>query len=117
MKKGRRHRAKTALLYVVATESEQAGKVAFIAPKRLGNAVARNRSKRVLRAAFDEVYTQSKEMRAYCRDHNVIVMATQFTAQVKSSSASEDIKHMFDTYILNPSLPEETRVKRSQRSS
>lgn len=51
------------------------GRVAFAAPKRLGNAVWRNRSKRVLREA-------ARQDRLPVQGYDVILFATRGTASV-----------------------------------
>ncbi|MCL2438815.1 MAG: ribonuclease P protein component [Coriobacteriia bacterium] len=50
------------------------GKIAFIAPKRLGNAVLRNKYKRLLRAAFDHA-VKTSESHYICDKNNIIFMA------------------------------------------
>lgn len=50
-KKGRRGRSPFVRVSVLACEGSEQPSVAFVAPKRLGNAVYRNRCKRVLREA------------------------------------------------------------------
>ena len=51
--------------------------VAFVAPKRLGNAVYRNRCKRVLREAAHEAQLPKEGM-------NIILLATQDTHAAKT---------------------------------
>jgi len=48
---GRRHNHPLVRTTVLKTQDGSCGRVAFVAPKRLGNAVFRNRCKRVLREA------------------------------------------------------------------
>ena len=50
-RQGRRFNSKLVRTSVLRDEEGDLGRVAFVAPKRLGNAVFRNRCKRVLREA------------------------------------------------------------------
>ncbi|MCH3967437.1 MAG: ribonuclease P protein component [Atopobiaceae bacterium] len=59
------------LVYKACDEGDQ-GKVAFVAAKRFGNAVYRNRCKRVMREAFHEVAPSLDEM-------DVILFSTRST--------------------------------------
>jgi len=49
--RGRRYSHPLVRLTVLRGDSDEQGRVAFVAPRRLGNAVFRNRCKRVLREA------------------------------------------------------------------
>ena len=60
----------------VDDQRDPCGRVAFIAGKKLGNAVVRNRSKRVLRAAAHEVGLPAA-------GYDVLLMATPRTATVE----------------------------------
>ncbi|MCL2324676.1 MAG: ribonuclease P protein component [Actinomycetia bacterium] len=52
MRKGRRYNGDLLSISFVPAATEGPGRVAFLAGKRLGNAVWRNRAKRVLRTAL-----------------------------------------------------------------
>jgi|GEM_PF-224404 len=80
---GRPFRSRSFLVFSEAIDDVQSncsetavplGKVAFIAPKRLGNAVLRNRYKRLLRAAFDQAVQESGNHHI-CDKNNIIYMA------------------------------------------
>ena len=65
-------------------ERDPLGRVAFIAGKKLGNAVVRNRSKRVLRAAV-------REAGGPWPGHDVLVIARPQTAQASSPDVAKAI--------------------------
>ena len=81
-------RVKTALvtLFVRKTPQlrDQDGRVAFIAAKRLGNAVWRNRSKRVMRAALHEAG-------GAIPGYDLLVMAKQSTQRAGSSAVAQEL--------------------------
>lgn len=67
-------RAGAGVVRVVVCESpDPRGRVAFVAPKRLGNAVFRNRCKRVLRAC-------AREAGLPAEGRDVVLLATRETA-------------------------------------
>lgn len=59
-------------------QRDPSGRVAVIAGKRIGNAVVRNRSKRVIRAAAQEVGLP-------CKGHDVVLIATRRTGSAPHS--------------------------------
>lgn len=75
-KSGRRLNGRNVRARVLSTGEGDQGMVAFVAPKRLGNAVYRNRCKRVLREAAREAQLPKEGMR-------IILMATQDTHDTK----------------------------------
>ena len=63
--------------------------VAFVAPKRLGNAVYRNRCKRVLREAAREARLPKEGMR-------IILFATQGTYDTKPQELAVCLESLLD---------------------
>jgi len=96
LKKGRRVNGALLSLYYRAGQAQthrgpeeqralaQEGRVAFIAGKRLGTAVLRNRSKRVLRAAFDA----AGGTRA---GYDVLLVANSRTARSSSREVAQEL--------------------------
>jgi ribonuclease P protein component len=72
---------------VLATNEGDRGKVAFVAAKRLGNAVWRNRCKRVLREAARESGLPDAE-------HDIILFATHATHDAHPSEVAEAISQL-----------------------
>lgn len=70
---------------VWAPSSEAEGRVAFVAAKRVGNAVARNRSKRVLRACAAEAGFPR-------RGKDVVLMATPYTKSAKHDDVVRSLR-------------------------
>ncbi len=70
---------------VWAPSREAEGRVAFVAPKRIGNAVARNRSKRVLRACAAEAGFPE-------RGKDVVLMATPHTKSAKHDDVVKSLR-------------------------
>ena len=79
--RGRRFNHRLVRITVAASGEGGPGRVAFVAPKRLGNAVFRNHCKRVLREAAREAGLPSE-------DHDVIMFATHATHDAKPSDVS-----------------------------
>ena len=71
-------------LSVSPVEQSRKGRVAFVAAKRLGNAVCRNRCKRVLRAAAAEVGYPLEGF-------DVIMFATNATREASSTQVAAGI--------------------------
>ena len=94
LKSGRRHRRRSFLIFINEPKNQESGKVAFIAAKRLGNAVYRNRSKRILREAFRSAMKHD----VICDKYNIILMATPNTATAEVYVIEEDIVSIFNRY-------------------
>ena len=102
---GRRYRSRSLLMFAKpaqckdgADDRQALGQVAFIAPKRLGNAVLRNRCKRVLRAGLlmnRETFVSS----GICDNYSIIFMATAKTAEQSSLQIAKEIKQFFDSIV------------------
>ena len=98
---GRRYRSRSLLMFVKPVQfvdsvdtSQKLGKVAFIAPKRLGSAVVRNRCKRLLRAGLAKA-NEVAEISDICDSHSIILMATPKTAERNSLQIKEEIVELF----------------------
>ena len=83
-KSGRRLNGRSVRARVVTTSEGDQGMVAFVAPKRLGNAVYRNRCKRVLREAAREARLPKEGMR-------IILLATQDTHDTKPHELAQSL--------------------------
>ena len=102
---GLRYRSRSLLMFAVPVQckgdegdSRGLGQVAFIAPKRLGNAVLRNRCKRLLRAGLlmnRETFVSS----GICDNYSIIFMATAKTAEQSSLQIAKEIKQFFDSIV------------------
>ena len=68
-------------------EGGSEGQVAFVAPKRLGNAPVRNRGKRVLREA-------ARSCGLPYPNYSVIMLATDQTAPAKSPEVAQALRKM-----------------------
>lgn len=86
LKKGKKFHNPLFTLFVLKTPEHRdpCGRVAFIAAKRLGNAVWRNRSKRVMRAAF-------RDANVLTPGYDIVIMAKRSTEQAGSVAVSEEI--------------------------
>ena len=65
------------------------GRVAFVAGKRLGNAVQRNRAKRLLRAAF-------REAGGPWDGHDLVLIAKPALLEKNSQEAAESIRRLLE---------------------
>lgn len=86
LKKGKKYHSPLLTLFIRETPEHRdpSGRVAFIAAKRLGNAVWRNRSKRVLRASLRIAHIDYS-------GHDIILMAKHSTQEAGSSAVSIEI--------------------------
>ena len=120
IKSGRLYRSRSLLVFVEPVTQDSSvsehdvavshdapfGKVAFIAPKRLGSAVLRNRCKRLLRAGFREIM-ESGGFRTV-RPNNVILMANAKTASKNSCEIGKEIRGVVPRIAKDQ---EETKLK------
>lgn len=91
---GKRYNHPLVRMLVNASENEgDPGRVAFVAAKRLGNAVYRNRSKRVLRVA-------AQSCGFPVSGHDIILFATQKTADARPS----DMKTAYESLLRRAHL-------------
>ena len=97
LQSGRRYRSRSLLMFVMPMQpsgdtvgNQSLGKVAFIAPKRLGNAVLRNRCKRLLRAGLAKAANEAG-CSNICDKHSIILMATPKTVEQSSLQIKEEI--------------------------
>jgi len=100
LQSGRRYRSRSLLMFVKpvqftdnAGSGQELGKVAFIAPKRLGSAVLRNRCKRLLRAGLAKA-REDRELNDMCDNYSIILMATPKTAEQNSLQIKEEIAEL-----------------------
>jgi len=70
---------------------QKRGKIAYIAPKRLGNAVCRNRSKRVLRAGISLALSKEPNLLNVCDNNNIILMARADLKRVSSYQVAGEL--------------------------
>lgn len=88
LSKGKKIQSPLLTLFICkATDRDPQGRVAFIAGKKLGNAVWRNRAKRVLRAAF-------REAGVSIAGQDVIFMAKKSTPEAGSTAVSIEIARL-----------------------
>ena len=101
LQSGRRYRSRSLLMFVTPAHCEAAsstqGKVALIAPKRLGNAVLRNRCKRLLRAGFERS-RKNAEISTICDNSSIIFMATPKTSEQSSVQIAEEITRLLTEF-------------------
>lgn len=76
---------------VLKVDEGDPGKVAFVAPRRLGNAVFRNRCKRVLREA-------ARECNLPRDGHKVILMATRSTHDAHPTQVATAITSLLQRF-------------------
>ena len=84
---GRRYNHRLVRITVLKASEGGLNKVAFVAPKRLGNAVFRNRCKRVLRAAARECGLPSE-------DADIIMFATRTTHDASSEDVARALSQL-----------------------
>ena len=95
LKRGRRLRADSLSLFYLPRTTDASkdvcaptpalpGRVAFIAGKRLGGAVQRNRAKRVMRAALDQVGNP-------VTGYDILLVANARTAQNSSQNIAQEL--------------------------
>lgn len=89
LRQGKRFSSHCVAMYMMKTppQRDQSGRVAFIAGKKHGNAVWRNRSKRVLRAAWR---LASPELEGY----DVLLVASKSTSKVGSVVVSRCLSEL-----------------------
>ena len=86
-KAGRRYSHPFLRMRVLHQDEGGCGKVAFVAPKRLGNAVHRNRGKRVLREA-------ARACGLPFDNCSVILFATDKTAPARSTEVAQALRSL-----------------------
>jgi ribonuclease P protein component len=90
LRSGRRYKGRSLLFYILKADQT---KCAFIAPKRLGNAVTRNRLKRVLREASRK--SQFNEQTFDSQDLHMIFMASNGTKESTLQNIIDDYNAVF----------------------
>lgn len=87
LKHGKRYSNAVVTIYAMKTEAQcdLSGRIAYIAPKKHGNAVWRNRSKRVLRAAWR---LSDLELPGY----DVLLMANKATESAGSAEVADALR-------------------------
>lgn len=92
---------------VWAPSSEAEGRVAFVAPKRIGCAVVRNRCKRVLRACAGEAGLPAA-------GKDVVLMATPATARATHDELVRSLRLSLKRAFEDP-RPARSRTRRGPR--
>lgn len=89
LKRGKRYSNAVVTIYVMKTHAQcdHYGRIAYIAPKKHGNAVWRNRSKRVLRAAWSLSGVEAS-------GYDLLLMANKTTESVGSTYVATAIKDL-----------------------
>lgn len=92
---GRRYRSRSLVVFVSVRDadvakSEGEGRVAYIAPKRLGNAVYRNRCKRLLRAGLQKAAAANPELFKWDMI-DIIYMANERTVKASPTALGEEM--------------------------
>jgi ribonuclease P protein component len=93
LKCGRRYTSPSLRLYILESpkQRDQSGRVAFIAGKRLGGAVWRNRSKRVLRAAvYDQAHAEL--LAAVVPLNDILLVANRKTSEAGSRVVADELR-------------------------
>jgi ribonuclease P protein component len=93
LRSGRRLRSDCVTIFVKARseQSDVSGRVAFIAGKRLGNAVLRNRCKRVLRAAWQ---AQESEGASFFANNDILLVANKRTAKRGTPAVAQALREL-----------------------
>ena len=84
---GKRANGRLVRITVLKDDEGGHGKVAFVAPKRLGNAVYRNRCKRVLREA-------ARQCGMPRESHKIILFATRDTHDSKTDEVAQAVSSL-----------------------
>lgn len=89
LKEGRRKSSAFITIYSKKTpaQRDQSGRVAFIAAKKHGNAVWRNRSKRIMRAAFSELEQSFEGL-------DLVLVASKRLHEVNSRELAVEIRNL-----------------------
>ena len=100
---GRRYRGRSLTVFVAPCEATAAGferagggQVAFIAPKRLGNAVYRNRCKRLLRAGLQAVCAEGPAAAEMLGSNDILFMANEGTNRVSPRELAREMSGIFE---------------------
>jgi len=105
LKSGRRYPSRSLLVFVRRVDAGRQGRLAVIAPKRLGLAVRRNRCKRLLRAGFAQVARE--EGSSIYDNYDIILMATERTDQASSLQLADELKRVFAKLVQDTPPPAE----------
>jgi putative membrane protein insertion efficiency factor/ribonuclease P protein component len=106
---GNKIKVKPAIIIYKKNERDQKGRVAFIAGKKLGNAPLRNKAKRILRQAFNEV---GKETKGY----DVIFVAREMIFDCSYQYIMELIEKSIEEISKSERQSEEKRIDKALRS-
>lgn len=87
LRTGKRYASPAVTAFIARTpeQRDRSGRVAFIAPKRLGNAIVRNRGKRLLRAAYATLPATHPGV-------DVILMANAASASMSMRDVAQDMQ-------------------------
>jgi len=102
---GRRYRSRSLVAIVAPVDGGDvdgagvtSGCVAYVAPKRLGNAVLRNRCKRVLRAGLQMVLAEEYTQEALL-SNDIILMANKGTIEAGAGDISRELADIFPKIV------------------
>lgn len=82
---GKRYSSPFLHIRVAPADHQDLARVAFVAPKRIGNAVLRNRCKRLLRSA-------AVQSGLPCANTDIILMATNKTSELSSIELERELE-------------------------
>jgi len=93
---GRRYRRPSVTVFVLHRDIDPlpATRIAYIAAKRLGNAVVRNRNKRILRVAWQQCYPQA-EKAGVLSGNDILLVANRQTASAGAQVINSELEALF----------------------
>lgn len=97
LRRGRRHASACTVVHVRDRRDTEPGRMTAVASKRVGNAVERNRAKRVLRAATAQV--------GVADGVDVAVVARQRAVSASSDEVAAELRAMFPAGVGRTGAP------------
>lgn len=105
LRRGRRRACDTAVVHVLDRGDAEPGRLTVVATKRVGNAVDRNRAKRLLREAARAIGVHDG-----C---DVVLVARPATVHSTAPVVTRDIERLFDDRIGGSAAPRPSSVRTS----